>query len=137
MDTLEFLKKFQKMCTSCKDCIYCPCSPEKCLVNSPIDMTEDELTQFINIVEEWVKEHPVEIDWSKVPEDTPVYVRQKETDRKVRRYFSKYYPDYEKPFQCYVDGQTSWTSNDAITYWVHCELAREEDIEKYTKTEGK
>lgn len=138
MEIVNFLKEFQRMCTSCKDCIYCPCSPEKCLVNSPIDMTKDELTQFIDIVKEWSKNHLVEIDWSKVPEDTPVYVCQNKADGEVRCYFKKYYPNHEKPFLCYSDGQTSWSSHGLdTTYWVHCELAREEDIKKYAKTEEK
>ena len=132
MDTLEFIKNFRRLCYSHDCCVDCPCfkdNNENCNLLS-VNLTEKEIVKYIEIVEKWIKEHPIEIDWSKVPKDTPVYVRQNETDGKVRRYFSKYYPNYEKPFQCYVDGQTSWTSNDAITYWVHCELARVQALKK-------
>lgn len=136
MNTLEFIKNFRRLCHS-QSCGGCPCynkNVENCSLLS-IGLTDEETIKYIKVVEEWTEEHPIEIDWFKVPVDTPVYVRQNKTDEKLCRYFAKYYPNDEKPFQCYSDGKTSWTSNDAITYWVHCELAREEDIEKYAKKE--
>lgn len=135
MDTLEFIKSFRRLCHS-QSCGGCPCynkNVENCSLLS-IGLTDEETIKYIKVVEEWTEEHPIEIDWSKVPKDTPVYVRQNKTDEKLCRYFAKYCPG-ETPFQCYIDGKTSWTSNDAITYWVHCELVREEDIEKYAKKE--
>ena len=49
-----------------------------------------------------------DIDWSKVPVDTPV--------------------------STYIDGRTSWSSTtDNICSWSHCNLYRPEDVEKYRK----
>lgn len=138
MDAFKFIKNFRRLCYSQGYCRKCPCynkNNENCNLLSD-DLTNEEILKYIEVVEEWTKEHPIKIDWSKVPADTPVYVRQNKTDEKICRYFAKYCPDYEKqPFQCYIDGKTSWSSNGLTTYWVHCELAREEDIEKYAKEE--
>lgn len=140
MDALKFIKDFRRLCYSYDCCVDCPCfkdNNENCNLLS-VNLTDKEIIKYIKIVEEWDKEHPVEIDWSKVPEDTPVYVRQNKADKFMFCYFKKYYPNYEKPFQCYPDGQTSWSSHGLNgTYWVHCELAREEDVKKYAKTEEK
>lgn len=62
MEIVKFLKKFERMCVSHGDeCIHCPfAATGNCLVNSPLNMEENEILQFIDIVEEWNKEHPIE-----------------------------------------------------------------------------
>lgn len=139
MDALKFVKDFRRLCYFYDCCVDCPCfkvSNENCNLLS-FDLTDKEIIKYIEIVEEWTKEHPIEIDWLKVPANTPVYVRQRETDEKINRYFEKYYPDSEEPFHCYSGGQTSWSSDGLTSSWPYCELAREEDIEKYAKVEEK
>ncbi len=90
-------------------------------------------------VEEWLQqpyEEPVvEIDWSKVSVDTPVFVWTDDIDVvHVPRYFSNYDENAERKFGCFPDGQTSFsTSVLTNTYWRYCKLARQEDIEKYRK----
>lgn len=88
-------------------------------------------------IEEWLnapyEEPKIEIDWSKVPVDTPVIVKDSNGEE-VKRYFAKYNAGFVFTFDC---GATSWSANDvesARTYpWKIYELAREEDIEKYRK----
>lgn len=73
----------------------------------------------------------IKINWSKVPIDTPVLVRQEEDDIKLKRHFALY---DNGTFYCYSDGATSWSSDDGTVYdWKFCELARPEDIKKYKK----
>lgn len=81
---------------------------------------------------EWLgKEYKApQIDWSKVPVDTPVIVREK-SGLERKRHFSKYEKYYNEPFFCFNDGKTSFTGNNT-TQWDNCRLAREEDIEKYS-----
>ena len=78
----------------------------------------------------------VEIDWEKVPNDTPVYVsdyNEYPTDEKnLRRYFSAYFKDNEEPFEVWGEGKTSFTTSITTSY-KYCSLARKEDIEKYKK----
>ena len=70
-----------------------------------------------------------DIDWSKVPVDTPVIVWN--TDEEYRRYFSGI---KDGRFSVYADGRTSWSSTTGnICSWNHCKLYRPEDVEKYRK----
>ena len=72
-----------------------------------------------------------DIDWSKVPVDTPVIVWN--TDEEYRRYFSGI---KDGRFSVYADGRTSWSSiTGKICYWNHCKLYLQEDVEKYRKKE--
>lgn len=75
-----------------------------------------------------------DIDWSKVPVDTPVMVWNFE-DHLYKRYFSGI---KDERFGTYVGGCTSWSITDnktdnKIIYWCHCNLYRPEDVEKYRK----
>lgn len=71
-----------------------------------------------------------DIDWSKVPVDTPVLVWNFE-DHLYKRYFSGI---KNERFGAYGGGCTSWSAtNGEIYYWCHCNLYRPEDVEKYRK----
>lgn len=71
-----------------------------------------------------------DIDWEKVPVDTPVLVWNLE-DCSYKRYFSGI---KDGRFCTYSDGRTSWSSiTGNICHWNHCKLYRPEDIEKYRK----
>lgn len=92
-----------------------------------------ESNDCIKAREDWLDQHAPdpekEIDWSKVPVDTPVIVWN--TNEEYRRYFSGI---KNGGFSAYKDGRTSWSSiNGQIGYWDHCKLYRPEDIEKYRK----
>ena len=71
-----------------------------------------------------------DIDWSKVPVDTPVLVWSS-GNCTYNRYFSGI---KDGRFGTYADGLTSWSSiTGNIVYWPHCNLYRPEDVEKYRK----
>lgn len=71
-----------------------------------------------------------DIDWSKVPVDTPVLVWSS-GNCTYNRYFSGI---KDGRFCTYADGLTSWSSiTGKIAYWPHCNLYRPEDVEKYRK----
>lgn len=76
-----------------------------------------------------------DIDWAKVPVDTPVIVWN--VAEKCKRYFSKKLYDAGFDFETFANGKTSWTA-DGCEYegWPHCNLYRPEDIEKYRKKEA-
>ena len=92
-----------------------------------------ESNDCIKAREDWLGQ-PVldpekDIDWSKVPVDTPVIVWN--TDEEYRRYFSGI---KDGRFSAYADGRTSWSSTTGnICTWNHCKLYRPEDVEKYRK----
>lgn len=76
---------------------------------------------------EWANSEYVEpqVDWSKVPVDTPILVKDREDDAWTRRYFSRY--ANEKAF-AWCDGATSWSTDDNEDYcWEYAKLAESED----------
>ena len=75
----------------------------------------------------WANSEYVEpqVDWSKVPVDTPILVKDREDDAWTRRYFSRY--ANEKAF-AWCDGATSWSTDDNEDYcWEYAKLAESED----------
>lgn len=95
-----------------------------------------ESNDCIKAREDWldqsVFDSEKDIDWSKVPVDTPVLVWNLE-DCLYKRYF---YGIKDGRFSAYSDGRTSWSSTTGnICSWPHCKLYRPEDIEKYRKKE--
>ncbi len=103
--------------------LTCPCHCSECEVKT----------------KEWLKapyeESKIEIDWEKVPEDTPVYVsdyNEHPTDTSLHRHFSAYFKNSYVPFEVWGEGGTSFTTVEVNSYR-YCSLARKEDIEKYRK----
>lgn len=73
-----------------------------------------------------------EIDWSKVPVDTPVLVKNYYDEEWKKRYFARC--NYSS-ILTFMDGMTSWSDDgcNQTRKWDYAKLAREEDIEKYRK----
>ena len=66
------------------------------------------------------------VDWSKVPVDTPIYVRRSENEQWKKRHFAKY--EYGK-VHTWFGGTTSWSSDADITsIWEFAELAEEVEL---------
>ena len=71
-----------------------------------------------------------EIDWDKVPVDTPVLVWDNDNKYKKKRYYAG--RDGIK-FMTFDFGATSWSCDEKTSSWFNCELARKENIQKYRK----
>ena len=82
-------------------------------------------------VSQWLdKEYTPKIDWSKVPVDTPVIC----TDHRGKK-FNRHFSGYENgSIAVFSYGATSWSSDGFDSVWKidEVELAREEDVEKYS-----
>lgn len=63
-----------------------------------------------------------EVDWSKVPVDTPILVRDNHSIKWVTRHFAKYENGL---VYAWDDGNTSYTT-DSMTYWDCVKLAEVE-----------
>ena len=90
-------------------------------------------------VEKWFnapyEDSKIEIDWEKVPNNTPVYVSNETihpTNTNIPRHFSAYVKDSTFPFKVWTEGKTSFTTPNTFVFR-YCSLARKEDIEKYKK----
>ena len=84
-------------------------------------------------LDEEYKEPPKpEVDWSKVPVDTLVWVRDYKSDEWTLRYFkgfsrtpSAYPPGYD--YEVWALGATSVTAAGDTEHWRYCELVEDED----------
>lgn len=66
-----------------------------------------------------------QVDWSKVPVDTPIYVRCRSSDEWEKKHFAKFENNY---VYAWNDGKTSWsTTNGSTMVWEHAKLAESED----------
>ena len=77
---------------------------------------------------EWANSEYVEppVDWSKVPVDTPILVRNEKTEKWIRRYFAKYENGL---VYTWTGGTTSWSAyNPEHMYdWKYAMLPESED----------
>ena len=111
--TVAFDKKKQTMTycsyTHCTDCLF------------EVDCVTER--------KKWMNSEYVEpeVEWSKVPVDTPILVRDSEDEEWHKRYFNK----YSNGTVCaWSDGATSWSVRyeDDFCEWDYAKLA--EDVEK-------
>ena len=118
--SVAFDKKANKV-TECND-THC----SNCAFSSSSLSCRDEIKKWS---ESEYKE--LEVDWSKVPVDTPVLVSETMRGDWYNRYFSKYKND---TVYTYFSGATSWSSDyEGEKPWRYAKLANEEDISKYAK----
>lgn len=73
-----------------------------------------------------------EIDWTKVPVDTPVYVKDRNDNSWRKRYFCKFDID-NGLYYCYSDGGTSWSSDKDTCQWMQCKVAEGVDYSEWYK----
>lgn len=78
-------------------------------------------------VREWANSECVEpqVDWSKVPVDTPILVRDSENASWEKRYFSEY---RNGTVYAWADGATSWSVEkpEYVYDWKYAKLAESE-----------
>ena len=101
-----------------RQCSGASCS--KCDFNSNINCRKN--------VNEWANSEYVEpqVDWSRVPVDTPILVRDSESSEWKRRYFAKYKNNMVYAWEA---GATSWSAGSPahMTDWKYAKLAESED----------
>lgn len=97
--------------TACKECLFNFNGDEFCI---------DKRKKWAN--SEYI-EPPV--DWSKVPVDTPILVRNYENCEWIRRYFARYVNGH---IFVWHGGATSWSTNyDDVAPWKYAKLAESEE----------
>ena len=109
-------------CNSIGDCIYCDFYGNKTICGIAIkDWANSEYKE-------------PEIDWSKVPVDTPIYVWDNYEDKiyKRKRYFAEYDTNNDKII-AFTEGQTSWTSDQNIMVWDNAEIKEGIDCSQWYK----
>ena len=80
-----------------------------------------KMLQTIWLLEEYKEP---EIDWCKVEVDTPILVRDYESQEWEARHFAKY---EDGVIYTWDGGSTSWTSRGNVTEWKYAKLAEGEE----------
>ena len=81
--------------------------------------------------EEYEEPPKPEVDWNKVPVDTLVRVRNRESEDWRLMYFKELRTDYVfKMHITWKDGKTSKTAEGDCVGWQYCELVEDEDNDK-------
>ena len=110
----------------CKDFIT-----NKIIKNNDCEETDCNkciLLQFLWLMEEYKEQKEQEVDWSKVPVDTPVLVRDREDRIWYKRHFAKY---EDGRVYSWCDGYTSWSSDGNPIGWDYAKLAEGDKNEKH------
>ena len=102
-------------------CRYATCS--KCDFNTALGCPE-EMRKWANSE---YKER--EIDWNKVPVDTPIYVWNNNYKEKIQRHFANFKDNIIRAFD---NGKTSWTECN-VSYWKHAEIKEGVDCSEWYK----
>lgn len=123
----ESLGKYRgNLCPCCTiDCSDCDFS-----FNSDCSNCNERILEWANSE---YKER--EIDWNKVPVDTPIYVWDNDEDKiiyKVKRHFAQYDTNNDK-ITAFADGQTSWSSEQAVMVWDNAEIKEGIDCSQWYK----
>lgn len=106
--------------TSCDKILHC----NECIFNEECDLNSQKW-----LVSEY-KDLAEDVDWSKVPVDTPVLVKHHETDKWMPRYFAGI--NGNGNVIAFEDGTTSW-SDDGKNFtlsWEYAKLANPDDLKK-------
>ena len=78
--------------------------------------------------EEYTEPLKPEVDWSKVPVDTLVRVKDFEGEEWVLRYFKEIDENCEESkYVTWIAGSTSKTAYGFTEYWNHCELVEDDE----------
>lgn len=89
---------------------------------------------FVKWANSEYKEH--KIDWNKVPVDTPIYVWDDNEDNiiKIKRHFAEYDTNNNRII-AFMDGQTSWSSEQNVMSWDNAEIKEGIDCSQWYKDE--
>lgn len=77
-------------------------------------------------IAKWCNSEYIEpaIDWSKVPVDTPILIRDSGDGTWYKRHFAKY---EDGKVYAFCDGQTSWSGNSPVC-WEQAKLATDDEL---------
>lgn len=110
-------------CNTIKSCKYCDFYD----IETQILCTEN--------IKKWANSEykEREIDWNKVPIDTPIYVWDDNYNDKIPRHFARY---RNNTIVAFDSGLTSWTTMDNkydVSYWKNAEIKEGIDCSQWYK----
>lgn len=125
---MDILQGYIRMCLE-NECATCPFKVDKTGIGcKTFILTNPKKTE--EIIKEWLDNNPIKIDWSKVPTDTPVLVKDTCDDIWREMYFALYVPRHDYPFQTFESGEPRANAVEIIG-WEQCKLADGVDATPY------
>lgn len=104
----RILKPLGKECLDV-DCAYC------------------RMLMSVWLLDQYKEPEEPRVDWSKVPVDTRIYVKDKREGEWGKRYFAKY---EDGNIYAWEAGGTSWSCDTTdVTRWEYAKLAEDEKVE--------
>lgn len=76
---------------------------------------------------------PTYVDWSKIPVNTPIFVRHSENNPWEKRHFAKF---VNGKIYAYYKGQTSWSTENKPIRWNYAKLVDSDQFEEEEEEEG-
>lgn len=70
---------------------------------------------------------PAYVDWSKIPVDTPIFVRNSENNPWEKRYFAEF---VNGGIYAFYRGQTSWSTEGPSIRWDYAKLVDSDQFEE-------
>ena len=80
------------------------------------------MLQMLWLLEDYEEPEEPEVDWNNVEIDTPILVTNFEDGKWRQRYFAKF---EDGKVYAWVDGGTSWSSDNKTHKWKYAKLADE------------
>ena len=114
-----FRKEFGDNSCEGVDCRDCPFG---ILCNDNGSLEDAEMNEPVKAAQ-LIMEFEPPVDWSKVPVDTEIWVRNHDNEAWCRRHFARYNGEEVK---AWVDGMTSYTTK-LTKEWAQAKLYNEED----------
>ena len=104
--------------------IICACGGMRCVNCLFYDYSNKKTCDEVALA--WADAEYIEpeFDWTKVPVDTPILVKDLERKEWSRRYFSHY---ENGRVYAFAGGRTSWTAYDDWKDWNYAKLAEEKE----------
>ena len=87
-----------------------------------LDCIRCRMLQMLWLMEDYKEPEEPKVDWSKVEVNTPILVRDYESQEWEARHFAKY---EDGVIYAWDGGSTSWTSKGNVTEWKFAKLADE------------
>lgn len=121
---MEFVEKLKLYCKE-HICLSSDCPPKKprCTLSECERKTTKSKIDYDNFVK--IMEYKPPVDWSKVPVDTKIYVKNLKNELWGKRHFSHCTPDGK--VHAFRYGTTSFTAEDGASCWNYAKLAEVED----------
>lgn len=137
MDNETLMKEYARICKGARNCLQCVLFQNNGSNEyTRIDYMLNNPKKAIELIEKWSDDNPIEIDWTKVPINTKVLVRNSKENEWEERYFVFYLSKSPSSYYTFLRDKDSTNAVNItdINNWRYCKLANDVDPTPYLKS---